>query len=221
MPSNAKPFDAACRACPRLARYLDEGRSAFPGYHCAPVPAFGDGDARLLIVGLAPGFHGANATGRPFTGDYAGKLLYRTLHAFGFASRPESLSADDGLLLDGCHITNAVRCVPPQNKPTGAEVNNCNPYLAHDLERLAAGDVVLALGRVAHTAVVKAEQARQKDFPFSHGVWARLPSGRLVLDTYHCSRYNTQTGRLTEDMFHAVFETALSLLRHDANVTVG
>lgn len=208
-----EPFDPSCRRCPRLAAYLDEARVRYPGYHAAPVPDFGDADARLLIVGLAPGFHGANATGRPFTGDYAGELLYRTLHAFGFGSRPQSLSADDGLLLKGCRITNAVRCVPPENKPTGAEVNNCNGYLAHDIERLGPGDVVLALGRVAHTAVVKAERARQKDYPFRHGVHWPLPSGRLLLDTYHCSRYNTQTGRLTEAMFQAVFETAVSLLR--------
>lgn len=212
MSSNATPFDAGCRACPRLAAFLDDARAAYPDYHAAPVPDFGDDRARLLIVGLAPGFHGANATGRPFTGDFAGGLLYRTLHAYGFADRPESVAADDGLRLTGCRITNAVRCVPPQNKPVGAEINNCNSYLAHDLQRLDRGDVVLALGRIAHGAVVKAEAARQKDYPFRHGACAVLPSGRWLLDTYHCSRYNTQTGRLTEAMFHAVFATAAALL---------
>lgn len=211
-PPQAKPFDPDCRHCPRLAGYLDEARRHYPGYHAAPVPDFGDPDARLLVVGLAPGFHGANASGRPFTGDYAGLLLYRTLHAFGFASRAESRGAGDGLRLMDCRITNAVRCVPPQNKPTGAEVNNCNGYLAHDLQRLAPGGVVLALGRVAHSAVVKAEGARQKDYPFHHGNYRTLPSGRVLLDTYHCSRYNTQTGRLTEAMFQQVFMIALQLL---------
>lgn len=214
MPANstAKPFDPACQSCPRLAGYLAEARERYPGYHAGPVPDFGDPDARLLIVGLAPGFHGANATGRPFTGDYAGVLLYRTLHALGFASKPESVSAADGLELTDCRITNAVRCVPPANKPVGAEVNNCNPFLVHSLNRVARGGVVLALGRVAHTAIVKAVGGRQKDYPFSHGGRHRLPAGIWLLDTYHCSRYNTQTGRLTEPMFSAVLEDARSLL---------
>jgi len=210
--AGGRPFDGGCTACPRLADYLADARRRYPDYHARPVPAFGDPAARLLIVGLAPGYHGANATGRPFTGDHAGILLYRTLFEAGLASKPESVAADDDLRLLGCRITNAVRCVPPANKPSGAEVRTCNPYLVHDLGRLQPDDVVLALGRVAHEAVVRAERARQKDLPFGHGRTHRLPSGLQLVDTYHCSRYNTQTRRLTPGMFRAVFDTATALL---------
>lgn len=176
------------------------------------MPPFGDRRARLLIVGLAPGMHGANASGRPFTGDYAGTLLYSTLHRYGFASRPESVSAGDGLRLKGARITNAVKCLPPENKPTTAEVVSCNAYLQAELAGLPAGAVVLALGGVAHNAVLRALGLRQSAHRFAHGAVHHLEGGPTLLDSYHCSRYNTQTGRLTEAMFHAVFEQARALL---------
>ncbi len=206
-----RAFDPDCRRCPRLATWLDEVRTRHPDYYARPVPPFGDPDARLLIVGLAPGLHGANRTGRPFTGDHAGILLYETLHAFGLASAPVSKSADDGLKLHRCRITNAVKCLPPQNRPKGEEVRNCRAYLAAELVELAPGSVVLALGGVAHKAVVAALGGRQADHPFAHGAEHRLGALRL-LDSYHCSRYNTQTGRLTAEMFQAVFAHAMALL---------
>jgi len=205
-------FSLECRRCDRLASFLDEVRAKHPDYHARPVPSFGDPAARLLIVGLAPGMHGANATGRPFTGDYAGILLYQTLHACGFASHPESIAASDDLELRDCRITNAVRCLPPQNKPDGSEVNTCNGYLADELAVLPAGGIALALGGIAHKAVVKALALRQADFPFGHGAEFALPGNRLLLSSYHCSRYNTQTRRLTPAMFTAVVERARKLL---------
>lgn len=198
-----------CPHCPRLVDLRREVAGRYPDYHAAPVPAFGPADAGLLIVGLAPGMHGANATGRPFTGDYAGDLLYRTLHDFGFADRPQSCHRDDGLTLRDCRITNAVKCLPPANKPTGGEVNACNPFLAAELR---APTLVLALGGVAHRAVVRALALRQKDWPFGHAAAHRLPDDRVLLDSYHCSRYNTQTRRLTEPMFRAVFARARAIL---------
>lgn len=198
-----------CTRCPRLVELRQRVRRDFPDYHAAPVPSFGPDDAGLLVVGLAPGMHGANATGRPFTGDYAGELLYATLHRFGFASAPVSRHADDGLRLHDCRITNAVRCLPPANKPTGAEVNECNGFLR---EELAAPRVILALGGVAHRATVKALGLRQRDWPFGHAAEHPLAAGRTLLDSYHCSRYNTQTRRLTPAMFERVFERARSLL---------
>ena len=205
-------FSLDCKRCPRLAEHLAAIRELHPDYHALPVPSFGDPAARLLVVGLAPGMHGANRTGRPFTGDFAGILLYRTLHEFGFASKPESVSADDGLELLDCRITNAVRCLPPENKPVGAEVNRCNDYLERELADVPAGGVVLALGGVAHRAVLKALGLKQSAHAFGHGAEHALPAERTLLDSYHCSRYNTQTGRLTEDMFRAVFERAAALL---------
>lgn len=204
-------FDIDCRACPRLARFLDDVAAENPGYHCRPVAPFGDELAKLLIVGLAPGMHGANRTGRPFTGDHAGILLYRTLHRFGFASAPESVAADDGLRLAGCRITNAVKCLPPANKPAGAEIAACNVYLASELSGLPDGAVVVALGGIAHRAILRAGGFRQGDFAFAHGAEHVLGSVTL-LDSYHCSRYNTNTGRLTEPMFDAVFARASTLL---------
>ncbi len=198
-------FDVECRQCPRLAAFLREVRENHPDYHARPVPPFGDGDPDLLIVGLAPGMHGANATGRPFTGDYAGILLYDTLYRHGFSDRPVSESADDGLRLRGCRITNAVKCLPPQNKPLGEEVRTCNTYLMEELAALKAGAVILALGTVAHQAVLRALGLRLKDYPFGHGREHPLAEGRLLVDSYHCSRYNTQTRRLTEAMFHDLF----------------
>lgn len=198
-------FDPDCRACPRLARFLDDVRAGHPGYHARPVPAFGDPVPRLLIVGLAPGMHGANRSGRPFTGDYAGILLYATLHKFGYASAPESVSKDDGLRLIGCRITNAVKCLPPANKPEPAEIRACNGFLAAELAALPAGAGILALGQIAHQAVLRALGLKLKDHPFAHGADHRLPNGRRLVSSYHCSRYNTQTRRLTPEMFEAVF----------------
>lgn len=199
-------FDPDCRRCPRLAGFLDTVRTEHPGYYARPVPPFGEEQPRLLIVGLAPGMHGANRTGRPFTGDYAGILLYQTLHKYGFASRAESVSADDGLQLAGCRITNAVKCLPPENKPEGSEIRECNRYLAQELAELPPHTVILALGLVAHQAVLRALGLKAKDYPFAHGARHALPQGRMLHDSYHCSRYNTQTKRLTEAMFHEVFE---------------
>jgi uracil-DNA glycosylase len=156
--------------------------------------------------------HGANASGRPFTGDHAGIILYDTLHRFGFASAPESRALDDGLTLSDCRITNAVKCLPPANKPTGDEVRTCNPYLACEMAGLPAGAVVLALGVLAHMAVLRALALRPVDLPFGHGAEHGLPGGRHLLNSYHCSRYNTQTRRLTEPMFHAVFARVRGLL---------
>ena len=204
-------FDRNCRACPRLADFLESVSSRNPDYYCRPVPPFGDRAARLLIVGLAPGMHGANRTGRPFTGDHAGILLYRTLHKFGFATHPDSIAADDELSLLDCRITNAVKCLPPDNKPVGAEINTCNAYLANELATLPASSVVLALGGIAHRAVVKALGGRQADFNFAHAAVHDVTPVRL-LDSYHCSRYNTNTGRLTTEMFEAVFAKARTLL---------
>ena len=205
-------FDPACRECPRLAAFLDEVKERYPDYHCGPVAPFGAADARLLIVGLAPGMHGANRTGRPFTGDYAGVLLYQTLHKFGFGTHQGSDDPDDGLELIDCRITNAVKCLPPDNKPVGAEINTCNRYLASELERLPAGSVILALGGIAHRAVIKALKLRQASYPFGHEALHDLGQVRM-LDSYHCSRYNTNTGRLTANMFESVFKTASKLLK--------
>ncbi len=204
-------FDPNCRRCPRLATYLDEVRAEHPAYHARPVPAFGDAAPRLLIVGLAPGYHGANATGRPFTGDYAGILLYETLHALGLASAPASLHRDDGLTLSGCRITNAVKCLPPANKPMGEEIRSCNRFLAAEIEELGPELVVFALGRIAHDAVLRARGERLAAWRFGHGAEHTLPDGLVLVDSYHCSRYNTQTRRLTPDMFMKVTARAAEL----------
>ena len=194
-----------CRACPRLAAFLDEVRLQNPGYHARPVAPFGANSPRLLIVGLAPGMHGANRTGRPFTGDFAGILLYETLQKFGFSNRPVSESASDDLELIDCRITNAVKCLPPANKPETAEIRRCNGYLKSELAALKHGTAVLALGNVAHAAVLMALGLKAKNHPFGHGEVHPLPNGLRLYDSYHCSRYNTQTKRLTTEMFHAVF----------------
>ena len=183
-------------------------RRSFPDFHNAPVPSFGPLDARLLIVGLAPGLKGANRTGRPFTGDYAGDLLYRTLAEFGFAAGTYDRRPDDGMTLVDCRITNAVRCVPPENKPTPAETKTCRQFLAGEINALRRLAVILALGRVAHDSVVAAAGGRAVQFRFGHGVMHTLPSGRRLVDSYHCSRYNTQTGVLTEAMFRAAVAMA-------------
>jgi len=204
-------FDPDCRACPRLARFLDDVNERYPEYYCRPVPPFGDAAARFLIVGLAPGMHGANRTGRPFTGDHAGILLYETLHKFGFSSHVESLAADDDLALTDCRITNAVKCLPPDNKPVGVEINTCNAFLANELQGLPGGSVVLALGGIAHRAIVKAVGLRQADYKFAHAAVHDLGDFR-VIDSYHCSRYNTNTRRLTTGMFEDVFAKARAML---------
>ena len=213
---DSRPFDAQCRRCQRLATFLGEVRHQHPDYVAAPVPSFGDPKARLLVVGLAPGMHGANRTGRPFTGDHAGLLLYAALHAAGFSNQPEGLSPDDGLVLTDCRITNAVRCLPPANKPLPLEIRACNDYLRHELQASPAPSVVLALGQVAHQAVLMALDLPRKTYPFGHGSGYRLPGGPWLLSSYHCSRYNTQTRRLTPEMFAAVLARARACL--DAGV---
>ncbi len=205
-------FDLTCRRCERLAQHLDAVREDYPQYHARPVAPFGAELPHLLVVGLAPGMHGANRTGRPFTGDHAGILLYETLHAFGFASRAESTHADDDLRLLDCRITNAVKCLPPANKPLGGEVNTCNSFLGAELAALPSPAVVLALGSIAHQAVVKAGGERQKAFPFAHAAEHVLSDDLTLLDSYHCSRYNTQTRRLTPEMFRQVFARARELV---------
>jgi uracil-DNA glycosylase family 4 len=194
-----------CTACPRLAALLADVRERHPDYHARPVEPFGDPQGRLLIVGLAPGMHGANRSGRPFTGDHAGILLYETLHHFGFANRPASVARDDGLELIDCRITNAVKCLPPENKPEPAEIRTCNRYLATELASAPTLRVVLALGQVAHRAVLLALGLKQGALAFAHGARHDLPGGRVLIDSYHCSRYNTQTRRLTTTGFHDVF----------------
>jgi uracil-DNA glycosylase family 4 len=205
------PFDAHCTLCPRLARELGKVRAEHPDYHARPVPPFGAADPGVLIVGLAPGLNGANRTGRPFTGDYAGILLYQTLHKHGLSNRPDATHLRDGLKLRGCRITNAVKCWPPANKPLPAEINTCNRYLAVELASLGTGSVVLALGRIAHDAVLKALGLKRSGFVFGHNALHVLPDGRRLLDSYHCSRYNTQTGRLTPAMFETVVKRAKRL----------
>lgn len=204
-------FSSECRKCPRLSTFLAEIKITHPTYYSKPVQSFGEDHAHLLIVGLAPGMHGANRTGRPFTGDYAGDLLYSTLHKFGFSNSPEPLDsngqANAKLILVDCRITNAVRCLPPKNKPELSEIKLCNDYLMTELNMLPQGAVILALGTVAHQAVLRASSLQAKDYLFSHAAQHVLPNGQHFYDSYHCSRYNTQTKRLTTPMFHAVFES--------------
>ena len=207
-------FDPACRRCPRLATFLDSVHLKEPDYYCRPVPPFGDPAARIVIVGLAPGMHGANRTGRPFTGDHAGILLYRTLHRFGLASFPESRDANDGLLLRDARITNSVKCVPPANKPLPAEIKACNEYLRAELAQSPDTRVVLALGMIAHAAVLRACDLPVGRYRFAHAAEHRLRHDRVLIDSYHCSRYNTQTRRLTAEMFEAVIKRARDLAQN-------
>ncbi len=204
--------DPACVRCTRLAAHLIQVSRAYPGYFCEPVPPFGVQQPDLLVVGLAPGLHGANASGRPFTGDHAGILLYQTLFDFGFASRPVSTGANDGLELIRCRVTNAVKCLPPANKPLPAEVRTCNVYLRNELRRLPSTAVVLTLGRIAHGAVLLASDVGIQHYPFAHGAVHTLPYGPRLVSSYHCSRYNTQTRRLTPEMFREVFRSIKGLL---------
>jgi uracil-DNA glycosylase family 4 len=201
-------FDIDCRKCSRLAEFLTQVKTEYPEYHAAPVPPFGEPGARVLVVGLAPGMHGANATGRPFTGDHAGILLFETLYRHGFCNKPNGTSGDDGLQLIDCRITNAVKCLPPANKPTPAEITECNPFLSADLSMMPRPAVIVALGRIAHAAILKSLQFRQADFSFGHGNVHEIDAQRWLIDSYHCSRYNTQTKRLSGEMFSQVFAEA-------------
>jgi len=199
-----------CPLCPRLVGYRSQNQAAHPEWHNAPVPSFGALDAEILIVGLAPGVSGANRTGRPFTGDYAGNLLYGTLLRLGLATGNYAETADDGLRLSGCRITNAVRCAPPANLPAPEEVKACNRFLLSELQELTRLRAVLALGVVAHTAVLRAAGMPLARMRFRHGAIHELPDGLMLADSYHVSRYNTNTGRLDEAMFQDV---VLALLR--------
>ena len=211
MDGAAPTFCPDCRLCPRLASFLAKTAHACPDYHCKPVAPFGAANPQLLIVGLAPGMHGANRTGRPFTGDYAGILLYESLHELGLASAAKSVDRADGLQLHGTRITNAVKCLPPDNKPLPVEIKTCNRYLIAELEELRSVKAVLALGLVAHEAVLKALGLKRAAAKFAHGAEHELPGDRWLVDSYHCSRYNTQTRRLTTDMFRKVLKRAATL----------
>ena len=206
MTNNKKEFDPDCKDCPRLYDFLLEVKEKHPDYHARPVPAFGAANPKLLIVGLAPGMHGANATGRPFTGDYAGLLLYATLYEYGFSNQVLAESLDDGLQLKHCRITNAVKCLPPQNKPNGGEIKQCNHFLQAEIAQVPENSVILALGNIAHQAVLKAYSMPLKSAVFGHNVMHHLPDGRYLIASYHCSRYNIQTKRLTKAMFADVFD---------------
>lgn len=207
----APTFCPDCTLCPRLASFLAATARKFPDYHCKPVAPFGEAAPKLLIVGLAPGMHGANRTGRPFTGDFAGILLYESLHALGLSDAPMSVDARDGLKLRGVRITNAVKCLPPENKPLPAEIKTCNQYLAAELARLSSVTTVLALGTVAHDAVLIASGLKRSAAKFGHANEHELPGNRRLVDSYHCSRYNTQTRRLTTDMFQRVLKRSATL----------
>ena len=209
-PSADPPPD--CPLCPRLVAFRQGNAAAFPDFYNAPVPSFGPAGARLLIVGLAPGLRGANRTGRPFTGDYAGDLLYATLIGHGFARGRYDRRPDDGMELVDCRITNAVRCVPPENKPVGAEVSACRPFLARTIADMPALRAILVLGSLAHGATLATLGLRKSAFRFGHGAVHPLPGGRTLVSSYHCSRYNTNTGKLTAAMFDAVFGTLRSVL---------
>lgn len=194
-----------CNLCPRLRAFLLDLRESHPDYHNAPVPSFGDPDPQLLIVGLAPGMHGANRTGRPFTGDWAGDLLYGAIEEYGFSKGTYDARPDDGLELTGAMITNAVRCLPPANKPIGAEGAACRPFLTDQIASLSSLKTILTLGKVSHDNTVRALGLKLKDYPFGHHRVYDLPGGKRLYSSYHCSRYNTNTKRLTEEMFYKVF----------------
>ncbi len=205
-----------CPFCPRLVAFRELARSREPGWHNAPVPSFGTSDARLLVVGLAPGLRGANRTGRPFTGDYAGDLLYATLKQYGFAQGEFLARPDDGLQLVDCLLTNAVRCVPPENKPTPEEITTCRPFLQATLASLPNLRAIVVLGRIAHESMLRSLGARLAAHPFGHGV-QHVVGGVSLYDSYHCSRYNTNTGRLTADMFQTVFAAVRAELDRSAS----
>jgi uracil-DNA glycosylase family 4 len=200
-----------CPRCPRLVAYREQNRRAEPTWFNAPAPSFGDPDARLLIVGLAPGRAGANRTGRPFTGDYAGELLYGTLKKLALAEGVYRADPNDGFTLKGVMITNAVRCAPPENKPTPEEVAACRPFLIARITALPRLRAILALGSIAHESVLRAHGLKPSAAKFAHGCEAALPDGRTLVSSYHCSRYNTQTRRLTAEMFETVIARAKAL----------
>lgn len=197
--------DRDCDKCPRLREFLLGLRETLPDYFNAPVPSFGDPDPQFLIVGLAPGMHGANRTGRPFTGDWAGDLLYAAIDKYGFSTGTYDARPDDGLKLNGAMITNAVRCLPPQNKPVGAEATACRPFLSDQVESLPSLKAILTLGKISHDNTIRALGLKLKDYPFGHHKVYDIGNGRKLFSSYHCSRYNTNTKRLTEDMFFDVF----------------
>lgn len=203
-------FNPACRSCPRLYHNLQQLKQQYPDYHNRPVPLFGDSNAPLAIVGLAPGLHGANRSGRPFTGDSSGDLLFRSLFDCGFSSASNSVGAGDGIELSGCFITNAVKCVPPENRPTTREIKLCNRYFKDELGTNTR--VIVALGKIAHDAVLRSFDLPLATACFGHAAEHTLPSEVRLLDTYHCSRYNVQTGRLTQEMFTAIFRHARHML---------
>jgi len=209
-----------CALCPRLVDFRELHRQKEPDWHNAPVPSFGTVDARLLIVGLAPGLRGANRTGRPFTGDWAGDLLYETLNTFGFAHGAYDKHPDDGLTLNDCRITNAVRCVPPENKPTTTESRACLPFLSSEIAAMSNLKVILSLGGIAHGMVLVALGQKKSAWRFTHGAMHPVTSNFQLANSYHCSRYNTNTGRLTTAMFHDVFRTIRSSLDEDDRVSV-
>jgi uracil-DNA glycosylase family 4 len=209
LPHTEPPHD--CPLCPRLVAFRKELRAEHPDWWNAPVPAFGDPDAWLCIVGLAPGKHGANRTGRPFTGDHSGLLFFQTLAKFGFTRGTYDARPDDALALDGVIICNSVKCLPPQNKPTPAEIHTCRPFLQRQVAELPNARIFIALGQIAHQSAVKALGGRLPKCRFGHLAEHRMPDGRMLIDSYHCSRYNQNTGRLTADMFEAVFARALEL----------
>lgn len=209
LPATEPPRD--CPLCPRLVSFRHELQAEYPDWWNAPIPAFGDPNAWLVIVGLAPGKHGANRTGRPFTGDYAGELLYATLAKFGLSEGQFEARPDDGLTLRGTMLINAVRCLPPANKPTPEEIRTCRPFLGAPMAALPKAAVFVALGQIAHQSAVKALGGKLPKAKFGHLAEHRMPDGRVLIDSYHCSRYNQNTGRLTADMFEAVFERAVAL----------
>ena len=198
-------YDPNCIKCDRLSDYLSLSKKKYPDYFCKPVPAFGDKNIKLLIVGLAPGLHGANKTGRPFTGDHAGIILYETLFKHGLSNKPYSKENGDDLELHNCRVTNAVKCLPPLNKPNPLEIKNCNQFLKCEIELLKPKTILLALGTIAHNAILSALTLTRKNFSFSHAARHELPNDLILYDSYHCSRYNTQTKRLTTEMFNHVF----------------
>jgi len=202
----------ACRRCPRLVTYLDACRTRWPDHRCRPVPGFGDERPRLVIVGLAPGIHGAGRTGRVFTFDSSGEWLFGMLHEMGLASRPVSERPGDGLDLPGVYITSAARCAPPGNKPLPVELANCRPYLEAELRHLTGARVILALGRIAHESILRIYNLKSAHNLFAHGSEHRLPAGRMLLDSYHPSRQNTNTGKLTRSMWRRVFQQAKRLM---------
>ena len=204
-------YDPGCTRCPRLASFLAESHAKYPSYWCRPVPAFGVTAPRIVVVGLAPGMQGANRTARPFTGDYAGVLLFQTLYDVGLATQPTSVSYDDPLKLINTRIVNAVKCVPPENKPLPDEIRNCNLFLRAEIAKLASARVYVALGRIAHDAILSAMDLKRSQFTFGHAAEHALGQTRHLIDSYHCSRYNTQTRRLTPEMFKAVLSRACKL----------